>query len=672
MSCAWMDDLTQHTLITITAAISLHVIIVHHTVADHVTPHCHKQLSIATKPKGRALTDATSFQLIDISAHVSGTSKFDGAATAQDGKVVFAPWDAAGVGVFDPTDNSFQLVDISWHVRSLKFSGAVTAQDGKVVFAPWDAAGVGVFDPTDNSFQLVDISAHVSGNYKFDGAATAQDGKVIFAPCLAAGVGVFDPTDNSFQVVDISAQVSGRLKFSGAAVAQDGKVVFAPEAAAGVGVFDPRDTTTTTRTTVTITSSTSTMTTTRTTVTTTSSTSSTTSSTTATRTDSMTQELYAIQASEQGALVKVLAFTSGTDPGSVIIEKPNTTMVTHARRIDVQAAAESGGFASVTVSSRVTDGLGGGEASRVGAAVPQAMIQQLAASGGTEVVLIVTASKQPATEENFTPGAAAGSAAGAPAEDAAPPTEPTLQITLATPLVSVRVAVNGKMVSVRDLTEPILVTVLPKKKAGFECGFYNETSLEWSSEGMWEHDTGNGALVCASTHLTVFAAIKKTWVGLTLAVTCIPAEFLTARGLSSITRSSWQRLFGVICLCLFTLSQAWACFLYQAYCGHRRYHPRPLGPGHDTVSFSYYFMSGRHATQGGWLVQLQRMCPEWFADVPSMVLAPVKALRVRLAKESVLQRASKDLDPMAKELQIMLQWRQAERSRRQAEAERSR
>ena len=571
-------------------------------------------------------------------------------------------------------DNSFQVVDISAQVSgNHKFDGAATAQDGKVVFAPWDAAGVGVFDPTDNSFQLVDISAHVSGNYKFDGAATAQDGKVIFAPCLAAGVGVFDPTDNSFQVVDISAQVSGRLKFSGAAVAQDGKVVFAPEAAAGVGVFDPRDTTTTTRTTVTITSSTSTMTTTRTTVTTTSSTSSTTSSTTATRTDSMTQELYAIQVSEQEALAKVLAFTSGTDPGSVIIETPNanTTTVTRARRIGVLAAVESGGFVSVTVSGNLIDGDGGGETNHVGAAIPMmVMIRQLAASGGP-VVLSVTASKPPATEEDYTPGAAAGSAAGAQAEDAALPTEPTQKITLG-PLVSVRVAVNGEWVSVRDLMEPILITVLPKKKAGFECGFYNETSLEWSSEGMWEHDTGNGALVCASTHLTVFAAIKKTWVGLTLAVTCIPAEFLTARGLSSITRSSWQRLFGVICLCLFTLSQAWACFLYQAYCGHRRYHPRPLGPGHDTVSFSYYFMSGRHATQGGWLVQLQRMCPEWFADVPSMVLAPVKALRVRLAKESVLQRASKDLDPMAKELQIMLQWRQAERSRRQAEAERSR
>ena len=41
----------QHTLVMITTAISFHVITVHHTVSDHNTTHCHKQLTIVTKPK---------------------------------------------------------------------------------------------------------------------------------------------------------------------------------------------------------------------------------------------------------------------------------------------------------------------------------------------------------------------------------------------------------------------------------------------------------------------------------------------------------------------------------------------------------------------------------------------------------------------------------------------
>jgi hypothetical protein len=36
------------------------------------------------------------------------------------------------------------------------------AGDGRVVFAPSYADGVGVFDPTDDSFSLVDISATIS------------------------------------------------------------------------------------------------------------------------------------------------------------------------------------------------------------------------------------------------------------------------------------------------------------------------------------------------------------------------------------------------------------------------------------------------------------------------------------------------------------------------------
>ena len=303
----------------------------------------------------------------------------------------------------------------------------------------------------------------------------------------------------------------------------------------------------------------------------------------------MTQALQAIQASEQEALAKVFAMTSA-EP--IVIETPNSTTVTVAQRIDVQAAAENGGFASISVPGNMADG-DGGEANPVGAAVPVSMIEHLAGLGGTGLVLMVSGSKPSATEDNFVSGAATGSAAGGPSDDAAPPTEPTLQITMAAPPVSVSIGVNGEIVQVRDLPEPILLTVMSKKKDGVECAFYNETTLEWSSEGMWEHDAGNGALVCASTHLTVFAAIKKTWVGLKMAVTCVPAAFLTAEGLSRITRGSHWRLVGALGFCVFTLSQAWACVLCQAYYARRR-----CRPDHEAVSFSRHFMRGKSARRG--------------------------------------------------------------------------
>ena len=132
---------------------------------------------------------------MDISSTISTDYKFTGAAVASNGKIIFASTNTDGVGVFDPTDNSFELVDISSTISTgWKFTGATTASNGKIVFTPNNAGGVGVFDPTDNSFALVDISSTVTTNAKFLGAAVASDGKIIFTPSSANGVGVFDPS----------------------------------------------------------------------------------------------------------------------------------------------------------------------------------------------------------------------------------------------------------------------------------------------------------------------------------------------------------------------------------------------------------------------------------------------------------------------------------------------
>ena len=49
-----------------------------------------------------AAETASSFELVDISGTISTTGKFSGAAVAGDGRVVFVPYHADGVGVFFP------------------------------------------------------------------------------------------------------------------------------------------------------------------------------------------------------------------------------------------------------------------------------------------------------------------------------------------------------------------------------------------------------------------------------------------------------------------------------------------------------------------------------------------------------------------------------------------
>ena len=63
--------------------------------------------------------------------------------------------------------------------------------------------------------------------------------------------------------------------------------------------------------------------------------------------------------------------------------------------------------------------------------------------------------------------------------------------------------------------------------------------------------------------------------------------------------------------------------------------------------------------KGGLLQQLQSVGSYLIEDVPKVVQSPIKAIRLRVAKDCILQRVAKDLGPTAEELEIMSQWGQA-------------
>ena len=103
-----------------------------------------------------------------------------------------------------------------------------------------NADSVGVFDPSDHSFELVDISSHITNDWKFNGATLAKNGLIIFSPLAAGtGLGVFNPMDNSFELVPISSY-DGMTGSMGAFVTlSNGEMVSPPRAATAVGVFNP-------------------------------------------------------------------------------------------------------------------------------------------------------------------------------------------------------------------------------------------------------------------------------------------------------------------------------------------------------------------------------------------------------------------------------------------------
>jgi len=69
----------------------------------------------------------------------------------------------------------------------------VLLPDGRVVFVPYSAASVGVYDPATNKFTMGPSAG--SGTNKYMGGVLLPDGRVVFVPDNAVSVGVYDPAE---------------------------------------------------------------------------------------------------------------------------------------------------------------------------------------------------------------------------------------------------------------------------------------------------------------------------------------------------------------------------------------------------------------------------------------------------------------------------------------------
>lgn len=105
------------------------------------------------------------------------------------GEIVFAPFYADHVGVYDPATGDYTTGPAHGE-ESSAFAGASVAPTGEVVLAPLDSDRVGVYDPRSGSYESG--PAHGSGNGAFGEAGLAPCGKVVLAPHNAGNVGVFD------------------------------------------------------------------------------------------------------------------------------------------------------------------------------------------------------------------------------------------------------------------------------------------------------------------------------------------------------------------------------------------------------------------------------------------------------------------------------------------------
>ena len=129
---------------------------------------------------------------------------------APDGRIIMVPRKAKAIGVFDPANSSFSLIDVPQELQGTseapetnKFAGGVLAQ-GHIYLVPSSLEVIGDFNPATGAFQTIDISAAGTTDKKYNGGVLAANGHVIMMPYDAGNIGDFDPQTATFATVDLA------------------------------------------------------------------------------------------------------------------------------------------------------------------------------------------------------------------------------------------------------------------------------------------------------------------------------------------------------------------------------------------------------------------------------------------------------------------------------------
>lgn len=172
-----------------------------------------------------------------ISGVDSGTAYF-GACLIPDGRIIYCPYNATNVGIFNPTTLTFTTaastgtLGVSIPAGSGAYTGSVLLPDGRVCFVPCNATNVGIFNPFTNSFSTVAGvgTAGVNipgGTAAFVGGGILPDKRVVFVSYNATHVGVFNPTTNSFTTyASGQSGLTGTSAYAYGQLLPDGRYLF--------------------------------------------------------------------------------------------------------------------------------------------------------------------------------------------------------------------------------------------------------------------------------------------------------------------------------------------------------------------------------------------------------------------------------------------------------------
>jgi alpha-tubulin suppressor-like RCC1 family protein len=193
-------------------------------------------LNTITNEANRSWWSTSALLFSKITTTLSGsTNYYSDSILLPDGRLIFVPYNAPNVGIFNSSTNTFSLGAIISPEGEAKYAGGVLLPNGLIVFVPYSAANIGIYNPFENTFSV--LTGNLTDTNKYYGGVLLQNGYVLFVPNNSQSIGIYNPYEQTYTTRQTDLLI-GNNKFRGGVLCPDGKVVFVPKISKYVGVYD--------------------------------------------------------------------------------------------------------------------------------------------------------------------------------------------------------------------------------------------------------------------------------------------------------------------------------------------------------------------------------------------------------------------------------------------------
>jgi len=210
-----------------------------------------------------------------------GSGAYAGSVSLPDGRILFVPYNATTVGIFNPFTNQFSSVTPATSLAGIaapRFYGGVAVPSGNVIFIPYTSSNIGSYNPTTGAYAnvfkhnistpafvggvldgqsnvtMIPYTGHsnicayngASGTFAnmvstgttlgFSGAVLLPTGNIMCIPYGTSNIVQYSPTDRTYSNSTFGATT---LAFIGGVLAPNGNVICIPYTNANVVVVNP-------------------------------------------------------------------------------------------------------------------------------------------------------------------------------------------------------------------------------------------------------------------------------------------------------------------------------------------------------------------------------------------------------------------------------------------------